>query len=183
MLKKDIDYEYIYILSQWFSTESVNIKRIYQFDVLPWFWECMNIILGYCSISLYSHSYSQPHMQCCCSFPPFSLHVLGTFSLFQISTSHSNWNNMVYMRDLSQAFIMIKFIKVFSQKISCGFNIERYCSYVCAHQWCSQTLVEICRNISICDVSGQWPSGKIYLGFYLIPIPTYCGWHNMATIL
>ena len=37
----------------------------------------------------------------------------------------------------------------------------------CLYQECPQTLVEICRNLGICDASGQWPPGKIYPGFIL----------------
>ena len=58
--------------------------------------------------------------------------------------------------------------QTFSLNIYYGFNIEPYCLYVCVYQGCPQTLAEICRNMSICDVSGQWPPGKIYAGFILL---------------
>ena len=95
------------------------------------------------------------------------------FSTWKTSHTHScGWNSLIcfpFIRNLG--------CPAFSQKIYCHLNIWHWGQlwythtvlYVCVYQGCSQTLVEICRSMSIhVMVSGQWPPGKIYLHFALL---------------
>ena len=57
---------------------------------------------------------------------------------------------MKFISMLSISVCAIWDIQAFSLKNYCSFNTNSYCSDVCGYHLCSQTLVEIYRNMGIC---------------------------------
>ena len=63
-----------------------------------------------------------------------------------------------------------------------NFKIYPYCLFVFVHQRCPHTLVEICRNMGICDVLRQRPPSKLHLGFMFLKTGViyfqapFCSW-------
>ena len=126
---------------------------------------------GIWSACIMEHQYSQPHIKCCHSFPPGSLHVQWAFESFSKGMSLLNWYKIVCMGKLSYAYIWIKSMHMFF-KFDLGFpdffiwgsvvvfNLEPYCLYVCIYQGWPQTLVEIYRNMVICDIFNNSCQGK-----------------------
>ena len=93
----------------------------------------------------------------------------GHFSLFHRGRPHSHCYKIVCIGGLSCAdeiyehvshVFEIQCAQAFSLKIYCGFNIESYYFFLSFVYIKDIQLAEICRNMGICDVSGQWPHGK-----------------------
>ena len=111
----------------------------------------------------------------------------GHPSLFHIATALLIWYKMFCMREISYRLIWMKFknrLSVYVQPGThrcvnwwiIGFNIEPFCSDVCADHRRPQTLAEICRNMGICcGFRAVAASGNIRSSSYFSLTPIY-GW-------
>ena len=130
--------------------------------------------------------YSQLRMQSCHCLPPDSVYALRHFGLFHRGMSLLNWYNMVYMGELSCAFIRIKSTNMFYCicNLGCPGIFSEYSLrfehrtllfvYIQDARKCSRKYAETWIFVMFL---GQWPQEKINPGFIsLIP-----GWVSGAS--